>query len=60
MTAEAPGFTEPAPSALLLLRGSDLASERGVECPGELPAASEPDLVERARAARATDRKSVV
>jgi len=54
MTAEAPGFTEPAPSALLLLRGSDLASERGVECPGELPAASEPDLVERARAARAT------
>ena len=51
----APGFAEPAPSALLLLtRGADLASERGVECPGDLPAASDPDLVERARAARAT------
>jgi len=47
-------FAEPAPSALLLLgRGVDLASERGVECVGDLPAASDPDLVERARAARA-------
>lgn len=49
-------FSEPtpAPAALLLLgRASDLQSERGVECPGELPAASDPDLVERARAARA-------
>ncbi|WP_448062790.1 quinolinate synthase NadA [Cellulomonas hominis] len=47
-------FTEPAPSALLLLgRGVDLASERGVECVGALPAASDPDLVERAHAARA-------
>ena len=50
-------FAEPAPTsaALLLLgRGSpDLASERGVECPGDLPAASDPDLVERARVARA-------
>src|SRR3954451_12151999 len=47
------GFVEPAPSALLLLgRGVDLASERGVECLGDLPAASDPDLVERARAAR--------
>ncbi|MBO9554021.1 quinolinate synthase NadA [Cellulomonas sp.] len=47
-------FTEPAPSALLLLgRGVDLASERGVECVGDLPAASDPDLVERARVARA-------
>ncbi|NMR21299.1 quinolinate synthase NadA [Cellulomonas fimi] len=47
-------FTEPAPSALLLLgRGVDLVSERGVECAGELPAPSEPGLVERARAARA-------
>jgi quinolinate synthase len=49
-------FTEPTPTALALLlrdRGSDLASERGVECPGELPAPSDPDLVERARAARA-------
>ena len=44
----APGFAEPAPSALLLLtRGADLASERGVECPGDLPAASDPDLVEQ-------------
>ncbi|MFE4464643.1 quinolinate synthase NadA [Oerskovia sp. NPDC056781] len=47
-------FAEPAPSPLLLLgQGRDLASERGVECTGELPAASDPDLVERARAARA-------
>ena len=47
-------FAEPAPSALLLLgRGVDLASERGVECVGDLPAASDPDLVERARVARA-------
>ena len=42
------------PGGLLLLgRGADLASERGVECPGDLPAASDPDLVERARAAKA-------
>lgn len=48
------GFEEPAPSALLLLgQGRDLASERGVECPGALPAPSDPDLAERARAARA-------
>jgi quinolinate synthase len=47
-------FAEPLPSALLLLgRGIDLDSERGVECVGSLPAASDPDLVERARAARA-------
>ena len=38
---------------LPLGRGRDLGSERGVECPGDLPAASDPDLVERARAARA-------
>ena len=39
----------------LLLLGSnrDLESERGVACPGELPAASDPDLVERAKIARA-------
>ncbi len=44
----------PSPAALLLLgRGRDLASERGVECPGDLPAASDPGLVERARAAKA-------
>jgi quinolinate synthase len=50
-------FAEPVagPAALLLLgRASDLASERGVECPGELPAPSDPDLVARAEAARAT------
>jgi len=48
-------FTEPAstPLALLLLgRGSDPDSERGVDCPGELPPASDPDLVARARAAK--------
>jgi quinolinate synthase len=48
-------FTEPVstPLALLLLgRGSDPASERGVDCPGELPPASDPTLVARARAAR--------
>ena len=37
---------------LPLGRGTDLASERGVECPGDLPAASDPDLVARARAAK--------
>ncbi|PSK99726.1 quinolinate synthetase [Haloactinopolyspora alba] len=37
---------------LLLGRDADPASERGVECPGDLPAASDPDLVERARRAR--------
>jgi quinolinate synthase len=41
--------------ALLLLgRGSDPESERGVDCPGELPPASDPTLVQRARAAKAT------
>jgi quinolinate synthase len=38
---------------LPLGRGTDLASERGVECPGDLPSASDPDLVARARAAKA-------
>jgi len=58
-TIEGVTFTEPAPTpaALLLLgrgpgRAADLASERGVECPGDLPAPSDPDLVERAGAAR--------
>ena len=49
-------FSEPAatPLALLLLgRDSDPAAERGVECPGDLPPAADPSLVERARAARA-------
>ena len=39
---------------LILGRGEDPTSERGTICPGEVPAASDPDLVERARAARAT------
>jgi quinolinate synthase len=38
---------------LVLGQGSDLASERGVSCTGELPPASDPHLVERAIAARA-------
>jgi quinolinate synthase len=38
---------------LVLGRGADAHSERGVECPGGLPPASDPDLVTRARAARA-------
>lgn len=38
---------------LTLGRESDLSSERGVSCTGELPAASDPSLVARARAARA-------
>jgi quinolinate synthase len=56
VTPDTSSFTEPSPSAALLLMGqrSDLASERGVECPGSLPAASDPDLVERTRAARET------
>ncbi len=37
---------------LPLGRGKDLSAERGVECPGDLPAASDPDLVARARAAK--------
>ncbi|HKT03851.1 MAG TPA: quinolinate synthase NadA [Rugosimonospora sp.] len=49
-------FVEPGSTstALLLLgRGSDATAERGVECPGELPAPSDPDLVARATAAKA-------
>jgi quinolinate synthase len=38
---------------LILGQGSDLASERGVSCAGDLPPASDPQLVERAIAARA-------
>src|SRR3954451_14977844 len=44
----------PAPLPLLVLgTGTDLHTERGVECPGDLPAPSDPGLVERARAAKA-------
>ncbi|SOD58810.1 quinolinate synthetase [Streptomyces zhaozhouensis] len=53
MTSAQPLDVEPTPLALLLLgRESDPASERGVDCPGDLPAPSDPDLVERARAAK--------
>jgi quinolinate synthase len=38
---------------LLMGRESDLGSERGVSCDGELPVASDPHLIERAHAARA-------
>jgi quinolinate synthase len=38
---------------LFLGEGTDPASERGVDCPGDLPPASDPALVERARAAKA-------
>jgi quinolinate synthase len=37
---------------LLLGQGKDLASERGVSCSGELPEASDPNLIARAIAAR--------
>ena len=38
---------------LILGNQSDPTSERGVSCDGQLPAPSDPDLVERAKAARA-------
>jgi quinolinate synthase len=56
MTFVTSTWTEPGntPTALLLLgRGNDPASERGVDCPGDLPAPSDPDLVARATAAKA-------
>ena len=47
------GSPRNAPLPLLVLgHGRDLATERGVECPGDLPAPSDPDLVERARVAK--------
>ncbi|MEV0326292.1 quinolinate synthase NadA [Micromonospora echinospora] len=49
-------WVEPSNTAtalLLLGRGSDPATERGVECPGDLPAPSDPGLVARAAAAKA-------
>ena len=50
-----PEGVEPTPLMLLLLGRNepDLRTERGVECPGDLPSPSDPDLVERARAAKA-------
>jgi quinolinate synthase len=44
--------TERGLPLLLLGHRSDPDSERGVECPGDLPPASDPDLVERARVAK--------
>ncbi len=48
------GRTEPSSSPLLLLLGgtADTSSERGVDCPGDLPEPSDPDLVRRATRAR--------
>ncbi len=37
---------------LVLGAGADAGSERGVQCPGTLPPASDPGLVQRARAAK--------
>jgi quinolinate synthase len=50
-----PDGVQPSPLALLLIGRNqpDLRTERGVECPGDLPSPSDPDLVERARAAKA-------
>jgi quinolinate synthase len=50
-----PTWREPSGTAtalLLLGRGTDAGSERGVSCPGELPSPSDPTLVDRARAAK--------
>jgi quinolinate synthase len=49
-------WTEPGNTAtalLLLGRGADPSSEKGVDCPGDLPPPSDPDLVARATAAKA-------
>ncbi|WP_068928597.1 quinolinate synthase NadA [Planobispora rosea] len=45
--------TETGLPLFVLGRGADAHSERGVDCPGELPPASDPALVERARRAKA-------
>ncbi|GII01924.1 quinolinate synthase A [Planobispora takensis] len=45
--------TETGLPLFVLGRSADPHSERGVDCPGELPAASDPALVERARRAKA-------
>ena len=48
------GPRTPTPLSLFVLgREADPRSERGVECPGDLPPASDPALVERARRAKA-------
>ncbi|MEU6425450.1 quinolinate synthase NadA [Microbispora sp. NPDC046973] len=45
-------ITETGLPLFILGRGTDPHSERGVDCPGELPPASDPTLVERARVAK--------
>ncbi|MBX6386648.1 MAG: quinolinate synthase NadA [Microbispora sp.] len=45
-------ITETGLPLYILGRGADPHSERGVDCPGELPPASDPTLVERARVAK--------
>ena len=45
---------QPTPLALLLMgHGADAETEAGVVCPGDLPAPSDPGLVDRVRAAKA-------
>ncbi|WP_228645150.1 quinolinate synthase NadA [Microtetraspora sp. AC03309] len=44
--------TETGIPLFILGQGTDPHSERGVDCPGELPLASDPALVERARKAK--------
>lgn len=48
MASSTSGLTD----LLVMGRGRDLSSERGVSCDGELPAASDPQLLERAHTAR--------
>ncbi|WP_310741730.1 quinolinate synthase NadA [Microbispora sp. H13382] len=45
-------ITETGLPLFILGQGTDPHSERGVDCPGELPPASDPTLVERARVAK--------
>ncbi len=57
MSPSQPGLAETAAASrslplFVLGSGADPNSERGVACPGELPPASDPELVSRARAAR--------
>jgi quinolinate synthase len=48
-----PGVAHTPLALLMLGRQADVDSERGVDCPGELPPASDPSLVARAVAAKA-------
>jgi quinolinate synthase len=50
---ESEGVARSPLEVLLLGRGADPSSERGVDCPGALPPAADPGLSERARAAKA-------